>query len=276
MARLRTLVDVVSKVKIDQEQKYKDYHNFRRPLSNLHSYQYLAMARGEKEKAVKLSFVLRASKSNVTTNGKGDFEDNGDWLLDRALLTKGFNGIMVSLMPKTSEKQDALKKARARLRKMCERMWRRQLKEMAEEGAIMAFSQNLHQKMLTPPLHFWINKSEQRQSSASIDEGRVVALDPGFAHGTKVAVINTADCQVLGTYTLNMRKPMQAVHSLRSILWDKKEMSPFDVVAIGNGHGSQAAVKVLREAICDNEKLLKNIIFVDESGASVYSGKQYS
>ena len=270
MAKFRNIVDVISKVKSDKEQKYKDYHNFRRSLNHLHSYQYLAMARAEKEKAVKFSFVFRGTNSFVATNKKGDSEDNGDSFLDKALLGKGFN----ARVPTTFEKQAALKKARSRLRKMCERTWRRQLKDMAEEDAITAFSQNLHQKMLTPPLQFWINKPEQKESSVSVGDARIIALDPGFAHGTKVAVINTADCQVLGTYTLNMRKPSEAAATLRSILWDKKELCPCDVIAVGNGHGSQAAVKILQEAIRDDETLLKNIIFVDESGASVYSGKQ--
>ena len=39
------------------------------------------------------------------------------------------------------------------------------------------------------------------------------------------------------------------------------------------GHPSnRLLVQILKEAILDNEKYFRNIIFVDESGASIYSG----
>ena len=264
------LVDLISKVKTDKDQKYKDYHNFCRPLYQIHSYQYLAMLRGEKEKAIKISFAIRGT-NNILTNSKKANDEDCDILFDKILLkASGYNNVKY---PKTSEKREALKKARSRLRKMGERMWRRQLKEMAEEDAVVTFSGNLHQKMLTPPLRFWMSEIENARFGYCEDESRIIALDPGFAHGTKVAVIKTSDGKVLGTYTLNMRQRDEAVSVLRSILWDKKSVNSSDVIAVGNGHGSQQAIQILKEAISDNKTDIRNIIYVDEAGASIYSGK---
>ena len=269
------MVELISTVKEDKEQKYKIYHNFRQDLCRISSYQYLAISRGEKEKALKVSFAFRGSSTPSTTKGNDSISD----MLDRVLIRfpKGFHrGFKHAEFPKSTQKQEAWKKARTRLRKMCERMWRRQLKEMAEENAVIMFSANLHQKMLTPPLRYWVSESDKERFGYCEDESRVIALDPGFAHGTKVAVVKTSDGKVLNTCTLNMRSSDEAVGLLRSILWENDNDTgniSSDVIAVGNGHGSQKAVQIVKEAIGNKAKYIKNTIYVDETGASIYSGK---
>ena len=262
-------------MKEDKEQKYNLYHNFRQDLCRISSYQYLAISRGEKEKALKVSFAFRGSSKPSSTKSNDGISD----MLDRVLikLPKGFHGgFKHTEFPKTAQKQEAWKKAKARLRKMCERMWRRQLKEMAEENAVVMFSANLHQKMLTPPLRYWARESGKERFEYCEDEARIIALDPGFAHGTKVAVVKTCDGKVLNTCTLNMRSCDEAVGLLRSILWENDNdtsNTSSDVIAVGNGHGSQNAVQIVKEAIGNKAKYIKNIIYVDETGASIYSGR---
>ena len=266
----------MSTVKEDKEQKYNLYHNFRQDLCRISSYQYLAISRGEKEKALKVSFAFRGSSNLQTKKSNDGISD----ILDRVLikLPKGFHGGFKHFeFPKTPQKQEAWKKAKSRLRKMCERIWRRQLKEMAEEKAVVKFSENLHQKMLTPPLRYWISEAGNSRFDYCEDEGRVIALDPGFAHGTKVAVVKMCDGKVLNTCTLNMRNSDEAVMVLRSVLSENENKSPKpDVIAVGNGHGSQKAVQILKEAIGNKARDLKNMIYVDETGASIYSGRMDS
>ena len=160
VAKLRRRVNLIGKVKKDKEQKYRDYHNFEKSLDHVHSYQFLALQRAEKEKAVKISFAFKGALSEQASlkPNKNICDDDRIW--DNVLLHRtGYHGYVET--PKTEEKQEALKKARSRLKKMCERMWRRLLKEMSEEDAITAFSINLNQKMLTPPLRFWQNANEE-------------------------------------------------------------------------------------------------------------------
>ena len=146
-----------------------------------------------------------------------------------------------------------------------------QIKEMAEEGAIAVFSSNLHQKMLTPPLRYWVKTSDAKRKD-NCDEMRVIALDPGFTHGTKVAIVKISDGTVLNTLTLNMNRSETAVTVLRSVIWRDKDMCNSVVIAVGNGHGSQNAVQIVKEAIGAESKQFENIIYVDETGASIYSG----
>ena len=263
----------MSKVKKDTEEKYTIYHNFRQNLLRLQSYQVLAILRGEKEKALKVSFTSIRDHQSTTANSN---DDGISKMLDSILykLPKGcFNGHKKVIMPKTPEKLEAWKRARTRLRKMCERMWRRQMKEMAEEEAIAVFSSNLHQKMLTPPLRYWLKERDTKKLNYRDDEVRVIALDPGFAHGTKVAVVNTSSGTVMNTLTLNMKNPETAVSVLRSIIWKGKDICTSDVIAVGNGHGSQNAMKIVKEAIGPETDRIQNVIYVDETGASIYSGK---
>ena len=266
------MVDLVSKDKKDTEKKYSIYHCFRQNLSRLQSYQVLAIFRGEKEKALKVSFASMRDHHSPTSNSN---DDGISKMLDSTLykLPNGwFRGHKKVVMPKTAEKLEAWKRARARLRKLCERMWRRQIKEMAEEGAIAVFSSNLHQKMLTPPLRYWVTASDAKRTDQYDDEMRVIALDPGFAHGTKVAIVKISDGTVIDTLTLNMNKSETAVAVLRSVIWKDKDMCNSAIIAVGNGHGSQNAVQIVKEAIGTEGKQFKNIIYVDETGASIYSG----
>ena len=272
LSTLNRLVDLVSKDKKDTEKKYSTYHCFRQNLSRLQSYQVLAIFRGEKEKALKVSFASARDHLSPTSNSN---EDGISKMLDSTLykLPNGwFRGHKKVVMPKTAEKLEAWKRARARLRKLCERMWRRQIKEMAEEGAIAVFSSNLHQKMLTPPLRYWVTASDAKRMDHCDDEMRVIALDPGFIHGTKVAIVKISDGTVINTLTLNMNRSETAVTVLRSVIWKDKNMCNSDVIAVGNGHGSQNAVQIVKEAIGAEGKQFKNIIYVDETGASIYSG----
>ena len=132
---------------------------------------------------------------------------------------------------------------------------------MAEENAVVTFSANLHQKMLTPPLRYWANESGNARFGYCEDEGRIIALDPGFAHGTKVAIVKTCNGKVLNTCTLNMRRPGEAVGLLKSILWENETgNTSSDIIAVGNGHGSQKAVQVVREAVGNKAKCINNII----------------
>ena len=242
----------------------------------------MAILRGEKEKALKISFAVQISGSRYSASNRNEFEDI-DKLLDKVLLSQHpkkvqlYNELKLRELPKSTEKQTAWKNARKRLRKMAERMWRRQLKHMAEEDAVTTFSENLNQKMLTPPLRYWVNDADNEKFGYCEDEQRVIALDPGFAHGTKVAVLKRSDGKVIDTHTLNMRRSDEAVAALKSILWstDNHEQDiKYDVIAVGNGHGSQQAIQIVKRAVGDKVSNIKNVIHVDETGASVYSGKR--
>ena len=75
------MVELVSTVKEDKEQKYNLYHNFRQDLSRISSYQYLAISRGEKEKALRVSFAFRGSSNPSSTKSNDGISD----MLDRVL-----------------------------------------------------------------------------------------------------------------------------------------------------------------------------------------------
>ena len=85
------MIELLSKVKKDPEEKYTAYHNFRQNLSRIQSYQVLAILRGEKEKALKVSFAsIRDHQPSTKTS-----DDDGISKMMNSLLYKlprGYRG----------------------------------------------------------------------------------------------------------------------------------------------------------------------------------------
>ena len=102
------MIDLVSKVKKDTEEKYTAYHNFKQNLSRIQSYQVLAILRGEKEKALKVSFASIRDQQPPTKNSD---DDGISKMLNSVLfkLPRGlFSGQKKVILPKTAEKNGSM------------------------------------------------------------------------------------------------------------------------------------------------------------------------
>ena len=103
----------------------------------------------------------------------------------------------------------------------------------------------------------------------TVDLSRIIKSKLAFTVMEK----SLPNCSVFTVLTLNMKNPEAAVSVLRSVIWKGKDICTSDVIAVGNGHGSQNAMKIVKEAIGPETDCIKNVIYVDETGASIYSGK---
>ena len=125
----------------------------------------------------------------------------------------------------------------------------------ADEHGIGIFSENLKNLLMTQP----------------IKGSRVLGIDPGIRTGTKCAALDETG-KYLGYFKIfQVQDPQDAYKQLNDAI-DKYDIQ---VVAVGNGTGSQEVQEVVAKVISENyaDADVKYTV-VDESGASVYSASE--
>lgn len=140
-----------------------------------------------------------------------------------------------------------------------QRELRSQMTEEAEEHAIAVFARNLESLLMQPPLK---NKA-------------IIALDPGFTHGTKVAVIGEKgdykdDAIILKWHRGRVDK-YEKQRAQKTLLQMMKKHQAY-VIAIGNGTASRETELFVAEMARDVPRL--KYCIVNEAGASVYSASK--
>src|SRR5574344_2319210 len=120
----------------------------------------------------------------------------------------------------------------------------------ADNHGIGIFSENLRNLLMSQP----------------IKGSRVLGVDPGIRTGTKCAALDETG-KYLGYFLIKqVADPDGAYNALNEAI-DKYDIQ---VVAVGNGTGSQEVQAIVSKVISDNYKDVRYTV-VDESGASVYS-----
>ena len=218
----------------EEDSVYRLYYDFEQTLPKLAGHQVLAIDRGEKEGFLTATVLLDRDAALPT--------------LRRAVVKPGSRA-MEFIKSACEDAYDRL------IYPSLEREARSTLTESACEGAIGQFALNLKPLLLQPPV-----------------KGHVtMGLDPGYAHGCKVAVVDGTG-KVLDTTvvypTYGERQKREAITKLTALC--KKHGVTH--IAIGNGTASreteQMAVEMLRG--------LPGVSYmiVNEAGASVYSASK--
>ncbi|MDR1830187.1 MAG: RNA-binding transcriptional accessory protein [Candidatus Fibromonas sp.] len=233
---------MVSKVKKEfegKESKFKNYYDFSEPLGAIPSHRMLAMRRGEKEKVLRLSIEV----PDETLVG---------YLCEKVI------------------KRDGVWKPH--LEAMCRDSWERllklslegevrlSLKEVAELEAFKVFAKNLADILLAPPA----------------GHRSVLALDPGFKSGIKVAVLDI-NGKFLDHGVIYPLEPQREVSKSAAYLAELVEKYDIDLISIGNGTASRETDDFVKEisARLKNKRGESPVgVIVNESGASVYSASE--
>ena len=219
----------------EEDSVYRLYYDFEQPLSRLQGHQILAINRGEKEKMLSATVLLDRELALP--------------LLRRAVV-KPDSAAMEFVKAAAEDAYDRL------IYPSLEREMRAALTDKASEGAIKMFALNLKPLLMQPPV-----------------KGHVtMGLDPGYAHGCKVAVID-ATGKVLDTTvvypTYGERQKNEAITKLAQLV--KKH--GVEHIAIGNGTASRETEQMTVELIHRVGGGLSYMI-VSEAGASVYSASK--
>ena len=120
----------------------------------------------------------------------------------------------------------------------------------ADEHGIGVFSENLKNLLMTQP----------------IKGSRVLGVDPGIRTGTKCAALDETG-KYLGYFLIKqVAEPEDAYQKIKIAI----KKYDIQIVAVGNGTGSQEVQAIVSKVISDNYPDVSYTV-VDESGASVYS-----
>ena len=219
----------------EEDSVYRLYYDFEQPLPKLAGHQILAINRGEKEGFLSVTVLLE--------------RETGLTALRRAVVKPG-SAAMEFIKSACEDAYDRL------IYPSLEREARSDLTERACEGAIQTFALNLKPLLMQPPV-----------------KGHVtMGLDPGYAHGCKVAVID-ATGKVLDTTvvypTYGQRQKQEAIARLGAMI----RRHHVEHIAIGNGTASRETEQMAVELIHTLGGGV-SYMMVSEAGASVYSASK--
>ena len=221
---------------IDENKIYEMYYEYNEPVSKIKPHRILAINRGEKEDV--LSVKINIDKEHIV-----------EYLNNKNIKNKdSFCAIYIE-----EAILDSLKRL---ILPSVEREIRSDLTEKGEISAIDNFGKNLESLLLTPPMK----------------EKVVLAFDPGFVNGCKIAVIDKTgkylDSTVIKPFLNNIdEKKLKECKEKIVLLIAKYKV---DIIAIGNGTASRESEKFCADMIRDYKLNCKYVI-VSEAGASIYS-----
>lgn len=226
----------IKKTAVDENKIYEMYYDYNEPVKWIKPHRILALNRGEKEKVLTVS--IDVNKEDVLL------------FLEKKLIKNDKSFVVDSIK---NAIEDAYKRLIA---PSIEREIRAELSEKGEEAAIDNFGKNLEALLLTPPMK----------------EQVVLAFDPGFVNGCKLAVIDKngkyLDSTVIKPF-LNGNNEDRIRLSKEVVVQLIKKYN-VDIIAIGNGTASRESEKFCADMIKDYNLACKYVI-VSEAGASIYS-----
>lgn len=220
----------VVKSKKEQANTFKDYFDFNEKLNRCPSHRYLAMLRGENEGLLRVKLTIDDDKAI-------------EFITNRYLKRQGAHPELIT---------DACKGAyKDYIQPGVESQIKKEYKEVADEEAIKVFSKNLEQLLLAAPL----------------GTKPVLAIDPGFRTGCKVACIDE-NGTFLKDAVIYPHEPQLKKSESEAILRKLVDDYHIEAIAIGNGTASRET-----KAWVDSLTCLSGVesYVISESGASIYS-----
>lgn len=223
------LISKIKRGKDTEAQNYKDYFDFNQKLTHLAAHRTLAVLRGEKEGYLNVKIEVDEKKAieNIERVLSKQYKEN-------------------SFRPKVFK--EAYKRI---LQPGFESEFKKSLKEQADVDSIQVFAKNLRQLLLEAPL----------------GGKRILAIDPGFKTGCKIAVLDE-NGNFKETRTIFPHPPQKKQKEAIQLIKNLVESYKIEALAIGNGTAGIETEKMCRSIRFNKEVV---IFSVNEAGASIYS-----
>ena len=221
----------------EEDSVYAQYYEYSEPLKKVPGHRVLAINRGEKEEFLKVAVEI---SSDIILN-----------YLFACVITEPSSPAYKYISAATVDGYERL------IAPSIEREIRNDMFDLASEGAIKVFADNLGHLLMQSPL-----------------KGKtVLGFDPGYVNGCKLAVVDKTG-KVLDTAVIYPTKPRQRTEEATRVVKGLIKKHHVDVIAIGNGTASKESeifiaglLKEIPEANC-------KYIIVNEAGASIYSASK--
>lgn len=191
----------VIKGKENEGQKFKDYFEWKEPVSKVPSHRMLAMRRGEKEGILLLDIVPPEDEAIATIERQFIKQENAAAEQVRLAIKDGYKRLI-----KPSLETEA----------------RIESKMKADDEAIKVFASNMKELLLSAPL----------------GQKNVLALDPGFRSGCKLVVLDRQGKLLFNT-NIYPHEPQREKAKSEVIIRELCEKFQIEAISIGNGTASR-------------------------------------
>jgi uncharacterized protein len=128
------------------------------------------------------------------------------------------------------------------------------LKEKADEDSIAVFAENLKQLLLQSPL----------------GAKNILAIDPGFRTGCKLAVLNR-NGDFMENTTIFPHPPQNKIEATKKTILHLVDKNKIAAIAVGNGTAGLETEKLCRDLF---KATSVEVFSVNEAGASIYSASE--
>ncbi len=219
----------------DEASVYHNYKDFSSPVRKLAGHQILAIQRGERDEALKVTI--------------GVTENSAEQVCERRYLKNNSpSGMLVK-----EAIADSIKRL---LAPSIVREVRAELFASACENAIRVFGANLKQLLMQPPLKHTVT----------------LGFDPAYRTGCKLAVVDGFG-KVLDTGVVYPTPPQKKVEEAARKIRDWVERYQITAIAIGNGTASRESESFVADLLESLPHKVSYMV-VSEAGASVYSASE--
>jgi uncharacterized protein len=232
--RTAKLVSVKTEIAEKQGKEFRDYFEYQEQLGKVPPHRVLAINRGEKAKMLRVRI-------------DGDTDE---------LQRTAHELLVPAEHPHAEFLRGCAHDALARLVvPSLEREIRREMTELAETHAVGVFAKNLRNLLLQPPVR----------------GRRVLAVDPGFKSGCKLAVLDEFG-NLVDHAVVHLIGKAEKKAEARAKMAELIKTHSVSAAALGNGTACRETEEVLAELVANE---LKDdgvaYVIVNEAGASVYS-----
>ena len=222
----------VKKGKKIEGEKFKDYFSFEDRVTRIPSHRILALFRAEKEGFIQLKIDID--------------NDDAHRLIERGLGSSFFDNSFTNKAISESYKRILQVNFESEIKKIS--------KEKADNDSIHVFAQNLKQLLLQAPL----------------GAKNILAIDPGFRTGCKVAILGK-DGGFIENTAIYPHPPQNKTSDTERTLRNLVSKHQIQAIAIGNGTAGVETEQFCRK-IFKGSKV--EIFSVNEAGASIYSASE--
>ncbi len=240
VADLRAFTETTGEIAVQavdaaEKTPYEPYYDFSEPARKIPNHRILAIDRGEREGKLRVRVGVDADAAISRLGGRWPRRQGGFAPVLDAAIADGYKRLMAPSL---------------------ERELRAKLTVRAQTDAIKVFAKNL----------------EGLLSARPVRGARVIALDPGYRTGCKVAVLDETG-KLLDHGTVYPTPPRRDVSGTKRELARLTSKYAINTVVIGNGTASRETEAVVSEFIAEQAPDLRYTI-VNEAGASVYSASE--
>ncbi|RCI99986.1 S1 RNA-binding domain-containing protein [Metamycoplasma hominis] len=225
---------------IDENETFKQYYNFSERVNKIPNHRILAISRGEDKKILSYDITYNEKKIIYDLNQKYFKSKRTAKCIQECILDALDRLIIPSII----------------------REIKTELFERAEAEAIKVFASNVEQMLLSPATK---NK-------------RILAIDPAYVNGCKIAAIdqngNFLKEGIIYPHNHNQEQWFEAINTINKFI----DAYKIDLIVIGNGTASRETEsfidKLLQKRLEKNPYEKIKFVIVSEVGASVYSASK--